>query len=30
MALYYVIVFNRYFDGIDGLMLRESLFIKRY
>lgn len=29
MALYYVIVFNRYFDGIDGLMLRESLFIKK-
>lgn len=29
MALYYVIVFNRYFDGIDGKMLRESLFMKK-
>ena len=28
-ALYYVIVFNRYFDGIDGKMLKESLFIKK-
>lgn len=29
MALYYVITFNRYFDGVDGKMLRESLFIKK-
>ena len=29
MALYYVIAFNRYFDGIDGKMLRESLFMKK-
>ena len=28
-ALYYVIVFNRYFDGIDGKMLKESIFIKK-
>ena len=29
MALYYVIVFNRYFDGVDGKMLRNSLFMKK-
>ena len=29
MALYYVIVFNRYFDGIDGKMLKQSLFMKK-
>ena len=29
MALYYIIVFNRYFDGVDGKMLRESLFMKK-
>ena len=29
IALYYVIVFNRYFDGIDGKMLKESLFMKK-
>ena len=29
MALYYVIVFNRYFDGIDGKMLKESIFMKK-
>ncbi|MCF0125311.1 MAG: UPF0182 family protein, partial [Clostridia bacterium] len=29
MALYYVIVFNRYFDGIDGSLLKESLFLKK-
>ena len=29
MAIYYVIVFNRYFDGIDGKMLKESLFMKK-
>ena len=28
-ALYYIIVFNRYFDGIDGKMLKESLFMKK-
>ena len=29
MALYYIIAFNRYFDGIDGKMLKESLFMKK-
>lgn len=29
MALYYVIIFNRYFDGIDAKMLKESLFMKK-
>ena len=29
MALYYVIVFNRYFDGVDAKMLKESLFMKK-
>lgn len=29
MALYYIIAFNRYFDGVDGKMLRESLFMKK-
>lgn len=29
MALYYVIAFNHYFDGIDGKMLKESLFMKK-
>lgn len=29
IALYYVIVFNRYFDGVDGKMLKESLFMKK-
>lgn len=29
MALYYVIVFNRFFDGVDGKMLKESLFMKK-
>ena len=29
MALYYVIAFNRFFDGIDGKMLKESLFMKK-
>lgn len=28
-AIYYVIVFNMYFDGIDGKMLKESLFTKK-
>lgn len=29
MALYYIIAFNRYFDGVDGKMLKESLFMKK-
>ena len=29
MALYYVIIFNRYFDGVEGNMLKESLFMKK-
>lgn len=29
MALYYIITFNIYFDGIDGKMLRKSLFMKK-
>ena len=29
MALYYVIVFNRFFDGVDGKMLKQSLFMKK-
>ena len=29
MALYYIIVFNRYFDGVEGTMLKESLFMKK-
>ena len=29
MAFYYIIVFNRYFDGIDGKMLRNSIFMKK-
>ena len=29
MGLYYIIVFNRYFDGIDGEMLRKSKFVKK-
>lgn len=28
-ALYYIIVFNRFFDGVEGKMLKESLFIKK-
>lgn len=28
-ALYYIIVFNRYFDGVESKMLKESLFIKK-
>ncbi len=28
-ALYYVIVFNRFFDGVDGKMLKQSLFMKK-
>ena len=29
MALYYVLAFNRYFDGVEGKMLKESLFMKK-
>lgn len=29
MALYYVVIFNRFFDGIDGKMLKQSLFMKK-
>ena len=29
MAIYYVIIFNRFFDGVDGKMVRESLLIKK-
>ena len=29
MAVYYIIVFNRYFDGVDPNMLKESLFMKK-
>ncbi len=29
MAIYYIIIFNKYFDGVDGKMLRESLLIKK-
>ena len=29
MALYYVIIFNMFFDGIDGKMFKESLFMKK-
>jgi len=28
-AIYHIIVFNKYFDGIDGKMLKESLFMKK-
>ena len=29
MAIYYVFVFKRYFDGVDGKMVRDSLLIKK-
>ena len=29
MATYYIIVFNRYFDGVDSKMLKESLLMKK-
>lgn len=29
MTIYYVVIFNKYFDGIDGKMLRDSLLIKK-
>ena len=29
MSAYYIIVFNRYFDGVDSEMLKESLLVKK-
>ncbi len=29
MSLYYIIVFNKYFDGVEGKMLKESIFMKK-
>ena len=29
MAIYYIIIFNKYFDGVDGKMLRNSLLVKK-
>ena len=29
IALYHIIIFNRFFDGVDGNMLKESLFMKK-
>ena len=29
MVAYYILVFNRYFDGVDSKMLKESLFMKK-
>lgn len=29
MAVYYIIIFNKHFDGVDGKMLRNSLLIKK-
>ena len=29
MAIYYILVFNRYFDGVEADMLRNSLFMKK-
>ena len=29
MTTYYILVFNRYFDGVDSKMLKESLFMKK-
>ena len=29
MSLYNIIVFNRYFDGVDGKMLKQSIFMKK-
>lgn len=29
MAIYYIIIFNKYFDGVDGTMLRESFLVKK-
>ena len=29
MALYYIIIFNNFFDGVDGKMLKQSLLMKK-
>ena len=29
MAVYYIIIFNKYFDGVDGKMLKDSLLVKK-
>lgn len=29
MAIYYIVIFNKYFDGVDGKMVRNSLLIKK-
>lgn len=29
MAIYYIIIFNKYFDGVDGKMVKNSLLIKK-
>ena len=29
MALYYIVVFNKYFDGVDGKMIKEGLLVKK-
>ena len=29
MAIYYIIVFNKYFNGVDGEMVRNSLLVKK-
>ena len=29
MAVYYIIIFNKHFDGVDGKMLRDSLLVKK-
>ncbi len=29
MAIYYIIVFNKYFDGVDSKMLKNSLLVKK-
>ena len=29
ISLYYIIVFNKYFDGVEGKMLKESIFMKK-
>lgn len=29
MAIYYIVVFNKYFNGVDGKMVREGLLVKK-
>lgn len=29
MTVYYIVIFNKYFDGVDGKMLRDSLLVKK-